>query len=405
MSMHPGDVLQFSLQSILRQGFRSAMVLLSMAIGVASVVVLTAVGEGGRSYVNEQFAFLGRDMLVVFPGRKETTGALPPVTGSAARDITLDDVHQLQQRLPGLVLEVAPVVIGSAEVSFRQLARETVIMGTSHSFVSMRQLTLAQGRNFSGDTLQAASNECVIGETTRDELFPNQSPLGMLLRVADYRCRVVGVLAGRGDAMGMNLSDAVLMPVAASQRLFNTQGLFRLMIRIPADTQVEQAKRRVAAVMAELHQGIEDVTVVSPDALLATFDQVLGMLTLAVGAIAGISLLVAGVLIMNVTLIGISQRTGEIGLLKALGASSRQILWLLLSETLMVALVGIVLGIAVASALVHLLAAGFPAIPFTVPVWATGIAGLVALVTATGFAWKPVTRASRLEPLTALQHP
>lgn len=400
--MRAADIGRFSWQALSRHRFRSAMVLLSMAVGVASVVVLTALGEGARHYVLAEFDTLGKDVLIVFPGRKETTGGLPPVTGMAARDLTLDDAHHLARRLSA-VEQWAPLVLGSAEVSYRGRSREVMTLGTTAAFVALRQLRLSQGRNIGADAGGEARGECLAGQTIKAELFGPEPIIGARIRVGDYRCRVVGVLAGRGDAMGLDLSDAAIMPVAAAQRLFNAPGLFRLLLRLRPGSNLAAVKQGVEEVLQARHGGELDVTVVSADAMRATFDGILLALTLGVSAIGGISLLVAGILIMNVTLIGISQRRAEIGLLKALGASSADVLALFLTEAVISALSGALLGLLTGYLLVLLGGIVLPDIPLDPPAWAAAAAVLVATGTGLAFAWLPARRASRLPPVAALQ--
>ncbi len=400
--MFPRDAAQYCWQAISRYRFRSAMVLLAISLGVASVVVFTALGEGARRYVFDEFSYLGADVLAVFPGRNETTGGLPPVTGTAARDITLDEAYILQRRLSA-VEDVAPVVIGSADVSFGERAREVLILGSSAAFVDIRQLEFAEGKNIRSGDIRKAGDDCLIGETLRREILGSNPAVGASLRVADYRCRVVGVLAGRGDAMGMDLSDAVLIPVAAAQRLFNTPGLFRLIVKLAPGRDAETSRQQILALMKTLHQGEEDVTVVSPDAMLSSLDGILRTMNLGVAAIASISLLVAGVLIMNITLINVTQRTEEIGLLKALGASTRQVTKLFLLESTLSCSLGALLGLVFGAVLVFAARLLMPGIAFVPPVWAPVLAVLVAVVSGAAFAWVPVRRASALAPVVALQ--
>ncbi|MBR9909603.1 MAG: FtsX-like permease family protein [Gammaproteobacteria bacterium] len=396
------DSLLFCWQSITRYRFRSAMILLAIGFGVAAVVVLTALGEGARRYVLQEFAFLGKDVLVMFPGRNETTGGLPPVTGAAARDITLADVAVLGRRVSGLQ-QSAPLVLGSAAVSFQQRSREVIVLGTSAAFVTVRKLKLARGRNLQLDDIERASVECLIGQTLERELLQGEAALGALLRVADYRCRVVGVLQGRGDAFGMDLGDSLILSVAAAQRLFNTAGLFRVIMQVREGYDPEQVKQQVIDVITALHQGENDVTVVSPDALLSTFDDILTAMTLGVGAIGGISLLVAGILIMNITVISVGQRTEEIGLLKALGADDRLIRKLFVLEAVLLSVCGAVLGSLAGLLLLLLGRQLLPQVDFAVPLWALFGAGGVAVGCGFLFSWVPATRASKLLPLNALQ--
>ncbi|QQD19702.1 ABC transporter permease [Spongiibacter nanhainus] len=400
--MQHRDLLRFSGQTIARYRFRSAMVLLAIALGVAAVIVLTALGEGARRYVLGEFDFLGADVVALFPGRNETTGGLPPVTGAAARDITLDEVHVLQRRLSGIE-NVAPIVVGSAEVSFQQRAREVLVMGTTAAFVDVRQMQFSQGRNLRSEDIRRVGDECIIGETLRDELFGRELQMGELIRVADSRCRVVGVLAGRGDAFGLDLSDSVMMPVASAQRLFDIHGLLRVIIQLRDGRDVDIMQEQIAAVMAELHQGERDITVVSPKAMLETFDDILSVMTLGVAAIAFVSLLVAGILIMNITVISVAQRTNEIGLLKALGASSRQVMAVFLTESVLSAGLGALLGVLLGGALVMVGRLLAPSIDFVPPLWSVLASVAVALISGVVFSWLPVRRASCLAPVTALQ--
>ncbi len=402
--MRIADLVAFSSQTLLRQRFRALMILLAMALGVAAVVVLTALGEGARGYVMREFSSIGKDVLVVFPGRNETTGGMPPVTGASARDITLEEAFLLQRRLSA-VEAVAPLIVGSARVGFEQRGRDVVVLGTNSLFLSIRHLELSAGSNLPPGDFRRGGSEAIIGETLKKALFDARPALGEFVRIGDSRFRVVGILAGRGDAMGMDLSDAAIIHVAAAQRVFNVAGLFRVLLQLRPGYSVREVKTRIEMAMQQFHQGDLDVTVVSPDAMLSTFNGILVAMTLAVGAIGGISLLVAGVLIMNVMLISVSQRTREIGLLKALGASSQDILRVFLTEAMLLTVLGAVSGLTAGWLLVWGGRAWLPDVPFQTPLWALATAIFTAFATGLGFAWLPARRASLLQPVDALQKP
>lgn len=402
--MRTADLLAFSAQTLLRQRSRGAMVLCAMALGVAAVLALTALGEGARGYVVNEFASIGKNILVMLPGRKQTTGGMPPITGSASRDITLEEAYLLPRRISAIDT-VAPLVIGSARVAYGERGREVMTLGTTSSFVEMRHLNLKQGRNLAGGDFRRATYDAIIGEKLKQELFDSRPAIGEFIRIGDSRFRVVGILAGRGDAMGMDLSDAAIIPVAAAQRLFNAPGLFRVLLALRDGYAVDEVKQRIEATMEDLHQGELDVTIISPDSMLSTFNGILIAMTLAIGAIGAISLLVAGVLIMNVMLISVSQRTREIGLLKALGASQGDILRVFLTEAMLMTGSGAVVGLVVGAALVWGGRLAFPDIPFQTPAWAVATAIGVALVTGLAFSWLPARRASLLQPVDALQKP
>jgi putative ABC transport system permease protein len=398
------DLMRFSGDALRRTRFRSGMMLLAMGLGVAAVLILTALGEGARGYVIGEFAAIGKDIVVMFPGRKETTGGMPPVTGSTSRDITIDEAYLLKRRLTAIE-EVAPLVIGSARVGYNQRGREVSILGTTALLLEIQHLQIAQGRTLSTGDFRRGGGEVILGEKLKRALFDNRNAIGEFVRVGDSRFRVVGVLGGRGDAGGMDMSDAAIIPVANAQRIFNSHGLFRVLIRVRDGYAIEATKHSIEVVMRDLHQGELDITLVSPAAMLKTFDGILIAMTLGVVAIGAISLLVAGILIMNIMLIAVSQRTREIGLLKALGASNGDILRLFLTEALLLTLAGAITGIAVGELVIFIARSAFESVPFHAPLWAVLIAGAIAVVTGLAFSWLPARRASRLQPVEALQKP
>ncbi len=399
--MRGPDLLRFNLRLLTGQWFRTLMTLLATAVGVAAVLLLTGMGEGARRFVLEEFNLLGNDVLIVLPGRKETTGGIPPLTGEGTRDLTLGDAEALLG-LPG-VKAVAPLVVGLAQVEAAGRNREQMVVGTSLEFFRIRQMTAAQGRLLPELPLDRAEPICVIGPEVRRALFDQQPVLGRWLRTGDRRCRIIGVLEERGVSLGTDMSDTVIIPVASAQQLFNTQGLFRLFVQVQHLGLLDSVKPAILDLIQARHQGERDITLITQDSLLGVFNDVLQLLTLAVGAIAAISLVVAGILIMNITLISVSQRTPEIGLLKALGASERQVHRLFLSEALMMTLIGAALGVVIGYSLLwtgHWL---WPQFPVSVPLWALLGAVLLALVVALMFAWLPARKAARLPPVLALK--
>lgn len=398
--MRLADRLGFCTGALRRHGFRTLMLFVAMSIGVAAVIVLTGLGNGARRYVLAEFESLGSGTLIMLPGRQETSGGLPPVTGEGARDLTLADSAALA-RLPG-VRAVAPLVIGSAEISHAGRTREAVTIGSSAEFFAIRKLALAQGRALPAMAHDEAAAVAVIGPAIRDAMFASEPALGQTLRIGGRRFRVIGVLADSGQALGMNRSETVIIPVAAAQQLFNAPGLFRVFIDSRPGSDIAQVKRAALATIAERHDGEEDVTVITQDALLGAFDDVLTALTLAVAAIGGISLLVAGVLVMNVTLIAVTQRTPEIGLLKALGAGNRTVAQIFLTEAGLLALAGAAGGVLLGEALLWSGRRLFPELPFAAPLWAELAAVAVAVGTGLLFALLPARRAARLEPVAAL---
>jgi putative ABC transport system permease protein len=242
----------------------------------------------------------------------------------------------------------------------------------------------------------------VIGTVIRDELFGNAPALGKFVRVGDRRFRVVGVLQEGGRGMGMAADELVLIPAATAQAMFNTNTVFRILLEARNREMVEGTKQRVLKALTERHSGEEDFTLITQDAVLATFDKILRVLTLGVAGIAAISLAVAGILVMNVMLVSVTQRTSEIGLLKALGATAQTIRNAFLTEAALLSLVGALIGVLLGEAGAAVLRHLYPAFPAYPPPWAVIAGAGIALVTGLVFGVMPARRAARLDPVQAL---
>jgi putative ABC transport system permease protein len=226
--------------------------------------------------------------------------------------------------------------------------------------------------------------------------------LGEWIRIGDRRFRVIGIMGSEGRSLGVDIQETVIIPVAAAQQMFNTASLFRILVEARTRESIEPVKEFLIDTLQARHQGEKDVTVITQDAVLETFDRILGALTYAVGGIAAISLAVAGILIMNVMLVAVSQRTAEIGLLKALGAAPRQIIVLILTEAVMLSALGAGAGLLLGELGSLLIRQAFPVLPAYPPVWALLTALAVALVAGLLFSLMPARRAARLDPVLAL---
>ncbi|MBI4190922.1 MAG: ABC transporter permease [Betaproteobacteria bacterium] len=399
--MRLNDVLSFAWQVMRGYRGRTLLILLAMGIGVAAVVAVTALGEGARRYVANQFGSLGTNLVIVLPGRSETAGAMPGVlVGKTPRDLTLEDALAL--RRSHAIRRFAPLIIGAGDVRVGARRRETPVLGSTAELLEIRRMEMAQGYFLpEGDPRQSLPVS-VVGSKVASELFGARQALGEWLRIGDRRFRIIGVLAKQGESLGFNTDEIVIVPLAAAQALFNTEALFRVLVEAKSREQIPYAKEDVEEIIRLRHEGERDVTVITQDAVLATFDRILRALTLAVGGIAAISLAVAGILIMNVMLIAVTQRRREIGLLKALGATGRQIRLAFFTEAVLLAIGGAAVGLIVGQLGRNLALQLYPTIPFQAPWWALVAAPATAVITAVLFTVLPARRAAKLDPVQAL---
>jgi putative ABC transport system permease protein len=398
--MSPLDLLRFSGGALRGHRLRTSLSLLGVAIGVASVILLTSLGEGARLYVTGEFEALGTNLLIILPGKTETTG-VAPIFGGVPHDLTVEDAEAVLKRVPQ-VRRVAPLSLGTAPARFGERSRDVAVAGTTNDFLHVRKVPIAMGRYVPAGNPDQIPKVCVIGWRLREELFPGTNPLGEILRIGDERFRVIGVMARRGESLGQNLDELVHVPVKQELRMFNQTSLFRLILEVGAHQDMEAARRAVLQVLKERHDGVEDVTIFTQDAVLATFGKIFAILTAALAGIAGISLSVAGIGIMNVMLVSVSERTGEIGLLKAVGVTPAQVLAAFLAEAAILSTAGGLLGLGSGLGAARLFEAIYPSFPVQPPPWAVAAALLVSFSVGLLFGALPARRAARLDPIAAL---
>ena len=375
------------------------MSLVGVAIGVAAVVTLTALGEGARRYVTGQFSAIGSNFLVILPGKNETTGTFPGV-GGVPNDLTLDDARALQRGVPQVKF-VAPVSVGNETVAHQERRRQVMVVGSTGEFLKLHQLKVAKGSSLPAGDLGRGAQVVLLGATVVDELFGSEPAVGRAVRVGDWRMRVIGVLERRGEQVGFDMDDLVLVPVATGMRIFNRTSLFRVIIGVGAHRDVDAACSRAVAILTERH-GEEDVTCITQESVVSSLSSIVTALTLALGGIAAVSLSVAGIGIMNLMLVSVSERTREVGLLKAIGAGNGQILAVFLTEAILIASMGGLLGLTLGWAGIRILVLMVPVFPAATPLWAAAAALAVSVCLGALFGVLPARRATRLDPVAAL---
>jgi len=250
--------------------------------------------------------------------------------------------------------------------------------------------------------LDKSLSVCVIGQTIKKELFSDQNALGQWLRINDRRFRVIGMLASEGESIGVDFDEMVIIPLAQAQTIFNTRSLFRVLVETKSQQAMAKAIKDIKRIIKDRHESEDDITVITQDSVVGTFDDILTALTLTIAGIAAISLAVAGVLIMNVMLVSVTQRTAEIGLLKALGASKSQIQRLFLTEAVLLSSVGALLGALISRFAVAVLESFYPNFPMFSPQWIQLTTLTVSVFAGLVFGILPARKAAKLNPVNAL---
>ena len=397
--MKSSDAVIFSWTALSRHRRRSALSVLGVMVGVASVIALTALGEGARRYVTREFASLGTNLLIVLPGKNETTGMFPGA-GGVPNDLTLGDARALRRGVREARL-VVPIAIGNETVAYGERRRQVAVVGSTPDFRSVRRLGMGAGSFLPESDMERGAAVAVLGAKLAREIFGIESPVGRVIRIGDWRIRVIGVLAPKGRQLGIDVDDMVVVPVATAMRMFDQTSLFRIMIEVRAHSDLQHARQRVLAIITDRHEE-EDVTCITQDSVVGSLSQILTVLTLAVGAIGAVSLAVAGLGVMNLMLVSVSERTEEVGLLKALGAKRHQVLRVFLVEAMMLSTAGALVGLAMGWALVRVCVMLYPSFPAAPPLWAVASVVVVSIGVGTLFGVLPARRATRLDPVTAL---
>jgi len=394
------DSLQLALRAVTAQRLRSFLTLLGIAVGIAAVILLTSIGEGIHRFVLGEFTQFGTNVIAVHPGKTKTGGHPPSGLPSSARPLSLDDARSLE-RLPH-VIAVTPIVRGNAEVEGNGRTRRTLVSGVNANLPRVFRSTVQSGQFLPADDAGSARAFAVLGSKLRDELFGSENPLGQRLRIGGLHFRVIGVMAPKGQFLGIDLDDTAFIPAARAQELFNREGVDEVNIAaaegVPSALVGAAIKERMLA-----RHGREDFTIITQEEMLKTLSNILDVLTMAVGALGGISLLVGGVGIVTIMTIAVAERTGEIGLLVALGAPRRTILLLFLGEAVALSALGGLLGLLLGIGLAQLIHFALPALPVHTPLSFVLLAETVAVAIGLAAGVLPARRAARLDPVEALR--
>ena len=379
---------------------RSFLTSLGIAIGVICVIFLTGVGEGMQSYIISQFSQFGTNIIGISPGKTETMGMPMGAIGGTTRPLTFEDAEALE-RLP--IVDVAvPVSGGSAEIEYKDRKRRSMVVGTGADYDVIVKATDMLGEYLPQDNPKSPRSLAVLGPKMRDELFYDTNPLGQIVRVNSERFRVIGVLPPKGDFLGMDLDDAIYIPIGKFQTMFNKNTFQEIDVVYYENVQPEEAVASIKRLMIDRH-GVEDVTITTQEQMMETLGDIMKWLKFTVAAFGGISLLVGGVGIFTIMTVAVNERTSEIGVLRAIGASRKRIRDVFLLEAMFLAILGAMLGLLIGFAAVNITLVLYPDLPIAIAWDYILYAVLISLAIGLLAGFLPARAAARLDPVEALR--
>ncbi len=403
------STVKISLRALRVNKMRSALTMLGIIIGVAAVITMLAVGKGASNKISEQIATVGSNLIIVLPG-STTTGGIRLGSG-AIQNLTRADADAIKNECSS-VSTAAPILNGGAQIVYGNQNWATVVYGTDESMVVVRDWTLATGRNFNDQEIRSAAKVCILGQTIVDNLFGNDDPLNKAIRIKKVPFTVIGVLESKGQSMmGQDQDDVIYVPVTAAQRnLFGRTfpGTVRsIMVKAKSNEDLSRAEAQIKELLRQRHRlgptQEDDFTVRNLTQMMQMAEQASQVMAMLLAAIAGVSLLVGGIGIMNIMLVSVTERTREIGIRMAVGAKSWDIRTQFIIEALILSLIGGLIGVLLGILTAELLSffAGWTILISTYSiVLSFGFSGLVGIF----FGFYPAYKASLMNPIDALRH-
>jgi putative ABC transport system permease protein len=398
------NTILLALREIRRNLLRSFLTTLGIVIGVAAVITMVTVGNGATQAVKDQISSLGSNLLMVRPGQRLGPG----MSAAGAPSFTQADGDAILAQVGG-VRAVAPEQRSGVTVVANGRNWQTSITGTTNAYFDTNNWTLASGRKFEPEEEQAGAAVCIIGDTVRRELFGKSDVLGEKVRVKQFSCEVVGVLASKGRAaMGNDQDDTVIVPLKTVQRrVSGNQRVGTLLVSMEDDSDSSRVQAAIGDLLRERRklasEDPDNFNVLDTKQIAEAVSGTTKVMTTLLGAVAAVSLLVGGIGIMNIMLVSVTERTGEIGLRLAIGALEREVLLQFLVEAVALSMLGGLLGIALAT-IASIVLAQLMQVPYLFNAGINALSFAVSALIGVVFGYFPARRAARLDPIEALRH-
>ncbi|MCC6693985.1 MAG: ABC transporter permease [Candidatus Hydrogenedentes bacterium] len=402
--MSPFEYLRIALDSLAQNKVRSLLTMLGVIIGVMSVILLISLGEGAQAYVAKEFAGMGSNILIVTPGKQETSGMMPLVAGSF-RKLTYENSKEIDRKAVG-VRAVSPVVLGAGAVQKGDRRRNTMVLAVTPAFEVVRNLHAQVGRFISAQDIEKNSKVCILGTQVAEELFGIDNPLNQSVSINRTKHTVVGILEHKGVTLGINVDDLVIVPLPSGQQMFygGEDKLFQIVVRANSPEDVKLATESIREILTAAHDYVEDFTITDQTSILSTLDNIFTAMKVMLAGIAGISLLVGGIGIMNIMLVSVRERTREVGIRKAVGATRHDIGMQFAIESVTLSSIGGTLGIALGYFGTFTIRLIYPPLPVFTSGWAIVLAFFFSMSVGVFFGAYPAYKASGVDPVEALRY-
>ena len=405
--MNGTNLFKIALRALANNKLRAFLTMLGIIIGVASVITMLAIGQGSKRSIQQQISEMGSNMIMIHPGGDMRGGVR--LDADDMESLKLKDLEDIQAQAR-YISYISPSVNSSGQAIFGANNTPTTVYGISPEYLDIRRYKVEDGDIFSEQDVKTAAKVCLVGKSVVDELFPDgESPVGKVIRFGKIPLRIVGVLESKGyNSMGMDQDDLILAPYTTVQkRILAITHLQSITCSALSEEYTDQAIEEITQILRTNHKlkatDEDDFTIRSQQELSSMLTSTTDMMTLLLAAVAGISLLVGGIGIMNIMYVSVTERTREIGLRMSIGAKGRDILAQFLIESILISVTGGVIGILVgvgAAVLVNI----FAAFPIYIQPWSVFLSFAVCTLTGIFFGWYPAQKAAMLNPIDALRY-
>ncbi|MGC8737729.1 MAG: ABC transporter permease [Candidatus Hydrogenedens sp.] len=396
------ELIRSAIIALNQNKMRAALTALGVIIGVMSVILLIALGESAQAYVEREFAIMGSNVIIITPGKQETTGMFPISAGSHKK-LTYEIARQVKRKVPGII-GVASNTLGLANIRYKNRQRNVLLIGTTPDFEKVRQLYTQIGRFLTEEDIERNSRVCIIGTTVKKELFGTHRALYEKISINGSKHTVVGILEERGMALGIDLGDIVIIPLPSAQRIFNVEEVMEILIGARTQEDIPRATESARKIVRSAHDNEEDFTITNQDSMLSAFSRIFSMLRLMLVGIACISLLVGGIGIMNIMLVSVRERTREVGIRMAVGATRTDIGLQFLVESITLSVLGGMTGIFLGFMGSAIIRALYPNLPIGLSLWSVMTAFLFSSAVGVISGVYPALKAASVDPVEALRY-